>query len=169
MLCYNRSAPSLFPCSQGHHHHHHHQRPKLAGPHPDRTLPARSREDVNPATTSGAPVNRRFVLPLGGSVIAYHKTVMPFSFSVQIFSAGELKNEFILAAASEPIMNVWMEVLYVSTGKELPGLEDEEGAVALDVDTKLDEINSGATPQPSRRYTASSLPGSSKAMLPHVP
>jgi hypothetical protein len=107
---------------------------------------------VNPATTSGAPVNRRFVLPLSGAVIAYHKTVMPFSFSVQMFAAGELKNEFIFAAASEPIMNVWMEVLYVSTGKELPGLEDEEGEVALEIETRLTEIDSGETPAPSRRH-----------------
>ena len=77
---------------------------------------------------------------------------MPFSFSVQMFTAGELKNEFIFAAASEPIMNVWMEVLYVSTGKELPGLEDEGGEVALEIETRLNDIDSGETPAPSRRH-----------------
>eukprot|EP00282_Hemiselmis_andersenii_P037962 CAMPEP_0169429634 /NCGR_PEP_ID=MMETSP1042-20121227/1970_1 /TAXON_ID=464988 /ORGANISM="Hemiselmis andersenii, Strain CCMP1180" /LENGTH=297 /DNA_ID=CAMNT_0009539895 /DNA_START=23 /DNA_END=913 /DNA_ORIENTATION=- len=112
----------------------------------------KSREDVTPANTSGAPVKRRFVLPLGGSVIAYHKTTMPFSFSVQLFSGGELKNEFIFAAASEPIMNVWMEVLYVSTGKELPGVQEDTGDLAVLVDTRLDDVDAGATPAPSKRH-----------------
>jgi hypothetical protein len=92
-----------------------------------------NREDVMPATTTGKPVNRRFVLPLGGVIVAYHKTVKQFSFSLQIYSGGELKHEFIFAADSEPIMNVWMEVLYVSTGKELPGYETENQRAALEV------------------------------------
>ena len=53
---------------------------------------------------------RRFVLPLVGVVVAYHKTTKPFSFSLQIMHAGELKHEFVFAAESEAIMHVWMEV-----------------------------------------------------------
>ena len=41
---------------------------------------------------------------------AYHKTTKSFSFSLQIINSGELKYEFIFAAESEAIMNVWMEV-----------------------------------------------------------
>lgn len=42
--------------------------------------------------------------------MAYHKTTKPFSFSLQIMHAGELKHEFVFAAESEAIMHVWMEV-----------------------------------------------------------
>ena len=60
--------------------------------------------------TDGKPVSRRFVLPLVGVVVAYHKTTKNYSFSLQIMHSGELKHEFIFAAESEAIMNVWMEV-----------------------------------------------------------
>jgi hypothetical protein len=60
--------------------------------------------------TDGKPAHRRFVLPLVGVVVAYHKTTKNFSFSLQIMHAGELKHEFVFAAESEAIMNVWMEV-----------------------------------------------------------
>ena len=62
--------------------------------------------------TDGKPVSRRFVLPLVGVVVAYHKTTKNFSFSLQIMNSGELKHEFVFAAESESIMNVWMEVRY---------------------------------------------------------
>jgi len=111
-----------------------------------------SREDVTPATTTGKPVNRRFVLPLGGVIVAYHKTVKPFSFSLQIYSGGELKHEFVFAADSEPIMNVWMEVLYVSTGKELPGFEEESERAALELEANLDSLSAGDTPVPCKSH-----------------
>eukprot|EP00960_Hanusia_phi_P044161 756497-Hanusia_phi.AAC.1 len=128
---------------------------------------------------SGEALRKLFVLPLSGTVIAYHKTDKYYSFrsvsspitplpscsskssssfiftissvhkdllpkhsplssspdpppplgpltcsprSIQMYSNGELQNETVLAAESEAIMHVWMEVLYVSTGREVPGL-----------------------------------------------
>jgi len=111
-----------------------------------------SREDVTPATASGKPINRRFVLPLGGLVVAYHKTVKDFSFSLQNLQAGELKHEFVFAAESEAIMNVWMEVLFVSTGRELPGLQDDEDRAALEVEAQLEDVAAQSTPVPTRSH-----------------
>mmetsp|Transcript_29366 Transcript_29366/g.46087 ORF Transcript_29366/g.46087 Transcript_29366/m.46087 type:complete len:279 (-) Transcript_29366:18-854(-) len=111
-----------------------------------------SREDVTPATTSGKPINRRFVLPLRGLLLAYHKTVKPHSFSLQVMQGGEISHEFIFAADSEPIMNVWMEVLYVSTGKELPGFDEDDDKAALELDAKLDDLHAGDTPAPTRAH-----------------
>jgi hypothetical protein len=55
-----------------------------------------------------------------GAMLAYHKTSQPYSFSVQMRQMGEIKAEFVFAAASEAVMNVWMETLYVSMGNSLP-------------------------------------------------
>jgi hypothetical protein len=53
-------------------------------------------------------------------MLAYHKTSQPYSFSIQMRQMGEIKAEFVFAAASEAVMNVWMEALYVSMGNTLP-------------------------------------------------
>ena len=113
-----------------------------------------SREDVTPVTTDGKPVNRRFVLPLVGVVVAYHKTTKNYSFSLQIMSMGELKHEFIFAAESEAIMNVWMEVLYVSTGRDLPDFANEDNENAFDLATNLEDLRADATPEPSKSHHA---------------
>lgn len=55
--------------------------------------------------------------------MAYHKTTKPFSFSLQIIHAGELKHEFIFAAESEAIMHVWMEVRGGRVGERDRGRE----------------------------------------------
>ena len=37
-------------------------------------------------------------------MLAYHKTSQPYSFSIQMRQMGEIKAEFVFAAASEAVM-----------------------------------------------------------------
>mmetsp|Transcript_39793 Transcript_39793/g.124998 ORF Transcript_39793/g.124998 Transcript_39793/m.124998 type:complete len:305 (-) Transcript_39793:295-1209(-) len=112
------------------------------------------REDANPLLNSGEDLKKVFVLPLSGAVIAYHKTDKYYSFSIQMYSHGELQNETVLAAESEAIMNVWMEVLYVSTGREVPGLtlDNEDDNSKLLTDFSLESLSAEPTPTPSRSH-----------------
>ena len=63
-----------------------------------------AREDMN-NRRDGQMTGRRFVLPLTGAMLSYYKTSMAaYTFSIQMLQMGEVKAEFVFAAASEAVM-----------------------------------------------------------------
>ncbi|EKX48925.1 hypothetical protein GUITHDRAFT_136551 [Guillardia theta CCMP2712] len=85
------------------------------------------REDMT-MVNDGKLTKRKFVLPLNGAVLAYYKSHMPYSFCIQMWVHGELRSEFVLAAQSEAVMHVWMEVLYTSMGNKIEYADERDGS-----------------------------------------
>eukprot|EP00287_Rhodomonas_sp_CCMP768_P008431 CAMPEP_0196726260 /NCGR_PEP_ID=MMETSP1091-20130531/7582_1 /TAXON_ID=302021 /ORGANISM="Rhodomonas sp., Strain CCMP768" /LENGTH=356 /DNA_ID=CAMNT_0042068661 /DNA_START=29 /DNA_END=1096 /DNA_ORIENTATION=- len=115
-----------------------------------------TREDMN-KLRAGGKTKRKFVLPLVGAVLAYYKSPEPFSFAIQLRQHGEMSGEFVLAASSQTVMNVWMEVLYVSMGNELPQFKEETDHVAVPLQTQLNGLGAGETPMPSKSHRAQTI------------
>jgi len=79
---------------------------------------------------------------------------MSYSFSIEMRQAGEVIAQFVFAAPSEAVLNVWMEVLYVSMGNVLPENDFATAAdrAALSLDPQLRDLTSTDTPVPSKAH-----------------